>query len=333
MELLWFIIIMVFFGGFFLLEGFDFGVGMLLPFLGKSEGERGAILRTVGPFWDGNEVWLITAGGAMLAAFPGWYASLFSGFYVLMFLMLAALIVRGAAFEFRGKDEQAGWRRFWDWLVPIGSAMPGFLWGLVFANCLRGIPIDASANYVGGVWEFFNPYAILGGLAFTALFLLHGAVFLNLRTEGKLRVRAHYAAWWLALPTIGLGLAFVAATCLLNGVQPGIAQIVVAFLIVVALLAAAILLRAGRGGWTFGMTSLAIASLTLLLALQLFPRVIVSSLNPAWSLTVASAASSPYTLTVMSWLSLSILPFVLAAQTWNYYVFRKRVSVQGVGHH
>ena len=187
---LWFFLIIVLFIGFFFLEGFDYGVGMLLPFLGKNDPERRLIIRSIGPFWDANEVWLLTAGGAIFAAFPDWYATLFSGFYLALLLMLVALILRAVAFEFRNKDARPQWRSFWDWMIFLGSALPGFLWGVAITNIIEGVPIDAQMNYVGGFWNLLNPYALLGGLTLVALFALHGAIFLNLRTEGEMQERA-----------------------------------------------------------------------------------------------------------------------------------------------
>jgi cytochrome bd ubiquinol oxidase subunit II len=194
LNILWFILIVVLLTGFFFLEGFDYGVGMLLPFLGKSDEERRILASTIGPFWDGNEVWLLTGGGAMFAAFPNWYASMFSGFYLALLLMLVALILRGVAFEFRNRDARPAWHRFWDWMIFVGSALPGLLWGVAIANLIEGVPIDAHMNYTGGFFNLLNPFALLGGIAFVAMFLLHGAIFLTLKTEDTLFDRAQTAA-------------------------------------------------------------------------------------------------------------------------------------------
>src|SRR5437879_3548221 len=190
----WFVLIAVLWIGYFFLEGFDFGVGILTKLLARDRPEKRVLINSIGPFWDANEVWLLTAGGAMFAAFPDWYATLFSGFYLALVLMLLALIVRGVAFEFRSKHERPAWRSFWDWMLFIGSALPGFLWGVAITNVIEGVPIDAHMNYVGGFWNLLNPYALLGGLAFVAMFLLHGAVFLSLKTEGEIQARAYRAA-------------------------------------------------------------------------------------------------------------------------------------------
>jgi len=327
LNILWFILIVVLFIGFFFLEGFDYGVGMLMPFLGKNEEERGAIIDTIGPFWDGNEVWLLTAGGAMFAAFPNWYATMFSGFYLALLLMLVALIVRGVAFEFRHRDDRPGWRSFWDWMIFIGSALPGLLWGVALANLIEGVPIDASMNYVGGFFNLLNPFALLGGLAFVAMFLLHGAVFLALKTEGTLLERAQGVAQRLWLPTVVLIALFIGSGYFISsvferlGVDPGIAPIGAGM----ALLLSGWLIQHKHFGWAFLTTGVTIVLSAVTIALGLFPNVMISSLNPAWSLTIYNASSSPYTLTVMSIVAISLVPFVLAYQAWNYWVFRRRI--------
>lgn len=324
----WFVLVGVLFIGFFLLEGFDYGVGILMPFLGKDDTDRRVIINTIGPFWDGNEVWVIAAGGAMFAAFPHWYATLFSGFYLALVLMLLALIVRGVAFEFRSKDQHPKWRALWDWMIFVGSLVPAVLWGVAFANLVRGVPIDADMQYVGGFWNLLNPYALVGGLATASVFVLHGAVFLSLKTKGDLMERAHRSAVRLWLPAVVLVLAYVVygyfATDMFTrrGINPGPVPIGAA----VALLAAGWLLRIRRHGWAFVMTALTIVLSTATLLIGLYPRVMVSSLDPAWSLTITNASSSPYTLQVMSIVALIFVPIVLLYQGWSYWVFRKRVG-------
>lgn len=330
----WFILITILFTGFFFLEGFDYGVGILLPFLGKNDAERRTIINTIGPFWDGNEVWLITAGGAMFAAFPNWYATLFSGFYLALILMLVALIVRGVAFEFRSRDERPAWRTFWDWMIFVGSVLPGFLWGVAITDIIQGVPIDAQMNYVGGFWNLLNPYALLGGLAFVALFTLHGAIFLSLRTEGDILERAYKAANRAWLPAVILIFAFVIVGYFTTdvfvrlGVDPGVAPLGAG----AALLSVGWFVRARHIGWAFIMTGLTIVLSTLTVFLGLFPRVMISSLNPNWNLTIYNASSSPYTLTVMSWIAIGFVPIVLAYQAWNYWVFRKRLGPKTASH-
>jgi cytochrome d ubiquinol oxidase subunit II len=328
LNILWFILIVVLFIGFFFLEGFDYGVGMLLPFLGKDEEERSAIVNTIGPFWDGNEVWLLTAGGAMFAAFPNWYATMFSGFYLALLLMLVALIVRGVAFEFRHRDARPEWRSFWDWMIFIGSAIPGLLWGVALANLIEGVPIDAHMNYVGGFFNLLNPFALLGGLAFVAMFVLHGAIFLALKTEDRLLQRAENIARQVWFPTVILIALFIGSGYFVTsvferlGVDPGIAPLGAGM----ALLLGGWLIQNRHFGWAFVMTGITIVLSAATIAIGLFPNVMISSLNPAWNLTIYNASSSSYTLTVMSIIAITLVPFVLAYQAWNYWVFKKRVS-------
>lgn len=325
---LWFILIGVLFTGFFFLEGFDYGVGILLPFLGKKDEERRVIINTIGPFWDANEVWLLTAGGAMFAAFPNWYATLFSGFYLALFLMLVALIVRGVAFEFRSKDKNPRWRALWDWCIFFGSFVPALLWGVAMANIVRGVPIDANMHYVGGFFNLLNPYALLGGVAGLGVFTLHGAIFLSLRTEGELHTRAETLANRLWPVVLAVGAATVIASYFATdifqrlGINPGISALGAG----AAFLAGGWFLRQKRAGWAFAMTGLTIALTVVTTFRGLYPRVMVSSLNPDWSLTVTNASSSPYTLTIMTIVALVFVPIVLAYQAWNYWVFRARLS-------
>jgi len=325
---LWFILIGVLFTGFFILEGFDYGVGILLRILGKKDEERRAIINTIGPVWDANEVWLLTAGGAMFAAFPNWYATLFSGFYLALFLMLAALIVRGVAFEFRSKDLNPRWRNLWDWAIAVGSFVPALLWGVAMSNIVRGVPIDAQMQYVGGFFNLLNPYALLGGIAGLAVFTLHGAIFLALRTEGEIRQRAETLASRLWPVVLVVGAATVIASYFATdifqrlGVNPGISALGAG----AAFLLCGWLLRRGRFGWAFVATALTIALTVVTTFRGLFPRVMVSSLNPDWSLTVTNASSTPYTLQVMTIVALVFVPIVLIYQGWNYWVFRARLS-------
>lgn len=327
---LWFILIVVLFIGYFILEGFDYGVGILLPFLGKNDQRRRLVINTIGPHWDGNEVWLLTAGGAIFAAFPDWYATLFSGFYLPLFLMLFGLIVRGVAFEFRSKDENPRWRALWDWMIFIGSFIPALLWGVALANLVEGVPIDASMNYTGGFFNLLNWYALIGGLATLSAFTLHGAIFLSLKTSADLQEDAHNLAMKLWIPATVILLVFGAATYFATdiekvlGVNPGVIPVVS----VVAVLLVGYFLRTKRDGWAFGMTSLAIMTSIATLFLILFPRVMVSSTNPDWSLTIYNASSSPYTLRVMTIVALIMVPIVLAYQGWSYWVFRKRLTTE-----
>ena len=324
----WFVLIAVLFVGFFFLEGFDYGVGILLPFLGRNDGDRRVIVNTIGPFWDGNEVWLLTAGGAMFAAFPHWYATMFSGFYLALILMLFALIVRGVAFEFRSKASAPAWRRLWDWAIFVGSLVPALLWGVAVGNLMRGVPIDANMNYVGSFLDLLNPYALLGGVAFVLLFLLHGAAFLGLKTEGEVMDGAHKVVSRLWLPAVAVVVLFVVSGYFVTDIftSPGPIATVVPLGAAVALLTVRWLNRGWRDGWAFLMTGLTIALATVAVFIGLFPRVMISSLNPDWSLTIHNASSSPYTLRVMTIVALIFVPIVLLYQGWTYWVFRKRVS-------
>jgi cytochrome d ubiquinol oxidase subunit II len=325
---LWFVLVAVLFIGFFILEGFDYGVGILLPFVARTDEERRRVINTIGPVWDGNEVWIITAGGAIFAAFPDWYATLFSGFYLALFLMLVALIVRGVAFEFRSKDASPAWRATFDWLIFVGSAVPALLWGVALGNILRGVPIDARMQYVGGFFNLLNPYALVAGLAGLAVFITHGALFLHLKTDGVLRDRALAVTRGVGPTATGLVLLFVVLTYGLTdaftrlGINPGLVPV----LTIVAMLGAGGFVRAGRTGWAFAMTCLGIAGSVITIFMALYPRVMVSSLDPNWSLTIYNASSTPYTLKVMSIVAVVFVPVVLAYQGWTYWVFRHRVT-------
>jgi cytochrome d ubiquinol oxidase subunit II len=334
LQILWFILIAILWIGFFFLEGFDFGVGMLLPFLGKKDEERRAIINTIGPTWDGNEVWLLTAGGATFAAFPHWYATMFSGFYIALFLLLVGLILRGISFEYRSKDREPRWRNRFDWMIAVGSFMASLLLGAAFANLARGVPIDADMNYVspnGGVvatLNLLNPYGLIGGLTTVVVFLLHGANFLGLKLEGKMRERVIALSKKLYIAAVVVTTLLLVATYYYTdirtklGINPGITPIAS----YVALLVTIYFINRKMEGWAFIMTSLHIVLTQVTFFTLMFPRVMISSLNPDWSLTIYNASSSQYTLTVMSIVALIFVPIVLAYQGWTYYIFRKRVS-------
>lgn len=325
---LWFLLVAVLFIGFFVLEGFDFGVGILLPFVGRTDGERRRVINTIGPVWDGNEVWIITAGGAIFAAFPHWYATLFSGFYLALLLMLAAMIVRGVAFEFRSKDANPTWRATWDWLIVAGSAIPALLWGVALGNLLEGVPIDGDKHYVGGFLDLLNPYALIAGLTSLTAFITHGAIFLHLKSTEPICARAERAVKTVGPVATAMVFLFVVATYAWTdafarlGVNPGLVPV----LAVGAMLAAGVLVHRRLLGWAFLMTSVAIALATVTIFMSLYPRVMISSLDPAWSLTIYNAASTPYTLRVMSIVALVFVPIVLAYQGWTYWVFRQRIT-------
>lgn len=328
LEVLWLALIAILWIGYFVLEGFDFGVGTLLPFLGKDDEDRRVLVNTIGPVWDGNEVWLLTAGGAMFAAFPGWYATLFSGFYLALFLILVALIVRGVAFEYRGKHDSPRWRAWWDRAIFVGSALPALLWGVAFANIVHGVPIDAEGEYTGTLLTLLNPYALLAGLTTLALFTLHGAVYLSLKTKGDLLERSRTAARRLSVVAALLVFAFLAWTYE-NAVSADDKGIVPGVIPVAALglaIAVPFLVRASRDGLAFTATALSIALITVTIFLNLYPRVLVSSTDKAYSLTIWSTSSTHYTLVVMTVVALLLTPVVLVYQGWTYYVFRHRIG-------
>jgi cytochrome d ubiquinol oxidase subunit II len=327
---LWFLLIAVLFIGFFILEGFDYGVGMLLPFLGKNDRERRVIINTIGPVWDGNEVWMITAGGAMFAAFPQWYATLFSGFYLALVLMLLALILRGVAFEFRSKQPGITWRRWWDRAIFLGSFLPALLWGVALANFVRGVPIDANMMFTGDLLTLLNPYGLLGGVAAVAIFLTHGAIFLALKVEGPVHERAEAAIRRIGPVATVLVAVLIVATYLATDIMTsqGVIPPITAFGAGGALLATGWFVREKRYGWSFAMTSLYILLTIATVFRGLFPRVMISTTDAAYSLTVTNAAASEYTLSIMTVVALIFVPIVLLYQGWTYWVFRKRLSTE-----
>ncbi|WP_426573765.1 cytochrome d ubiquinol oxidase subunit II [Aquihabitans sp. McL0605] len=319
----WFILIGVLWTGYFFLEGFDFGVGMLLHPLGRTETDRRILINTIGPVWDGNEVWLITAGGATFAAFPNWYATLFSGFYLALFLILIALIVRGVAFEYRGKVDSARWRQRWDLCIAFGSWVPAVLWGVAFANIVAGVPINRHGDFTGTFFTLLNPFALLGGAVTASLFLLHGLHFVALKTEGPIHDRAKLAAQRVAPVAIVLGAVFLIWNQVERGAGWTWGPVLVA---AVALVASLVAIRAGRDGWAFTATGIAIAAAMIALFGGLYPDVMPSSTDPAFSLTVHNASSTAYTLRIMSWVAAIMTPVVLAYQAWSYWVFRRRIG-------
>lgn len=332
LNIVWFILITVLYIGFFVLEGFDFGVGILLPVLGKDDKTRRMIINTIGPHWDGNEVWLLTAGGASFAAFPHWYATLFSGFYLPLFLLLVALIIRGVAFEFRSKDDNPLWRKTWDWAIFIGSLLPPLLLGVAFANIVKGVPIDANMTYTGGFFNLLNPFALVAGLTTVIVFTVYGGLFLSLKTAGNLHDSAVSLVKKLGPISAVFIVVLVIATYLSTditaqlGINPGMIPVGA----VLAILAAGAFFNQKKQGWAFAMTALAIMLSVISLFQILFPRVMVSSLNPDFSLTIYNAASSPYTLKVMTIIALTLVPFVLVYQGWSYWVFRQRITEKSV---
>lgn len=328
LNIIWFILVTVLFIGFFFLEGFDYGVGILLPFLGKKDEERRAIINTIGPVWDSNEVWMLTAGGAMFASFPHVYATLFSGFYLALVLMLVALILRGVAFEYRSKYADMATRNRWDWAIFIGSALPALLWGVAVGNLMRGFAIDENMNYWGGLLPLLNPFSILGGLVFVALFTMHGANYLALKTEGAIETRAKETAFKAWIAATVLTVLFVAWTFFATDIltKPGVNGLIPAVLAAVALLTVGYFNKVGKYGSAFVGGSLAIVFATIMVFAGLFPRILISSLDPNYSLTIYNASSTPYTLTIMTIVAVIFVPIVLAYKIWTYRVFRARVK-------
>jgi cytochrome d ubiquinol oxidase subunit II len=320
---LWFVILGFFFVGYFVLDGFDFGVGMSLPFLGRDDTDRRVLINTIGPVWDLNETWVIVAGAFLFAAFPEWYATLFSGFYLLMLLILLALIARGVSFEYRHQRPESSWKRRFDLMIVVGSAVPAFVWGLVFANVVQGVPLDEGHNYTGTLLDLLNPYALLGGLTTLLLFFTHGVVFVTLKTEGEIRGRARRLATRAGVVTIVVAAAFLALTSLMHGTLVSVALSAVA---AVTLIASFVANLRGREGRSFGLMAVTIALAVSSLFAALFPGVMPASNDPANSLTIANASSSTYTLTIMSWVALVFVPLILGYQGFTYWIFRKRIT-------
>ncbi|MDG9727338.1 cytochrome d ubiquinol oxidase subunit II [Streptomyces sp. DH41] len=323
----WFVLIAVLWTGYFFLEGFDFGVGVLTKLLARNRAEKRVLINTIGPVWDGNEVWLLTAGGATFAAFPEWYATLFSGFYLPLLVILVCLIVRGVAFEYRVKRPEERWQRNWETAIFWTSLLPAFLWGVAFGNIVHGVKIDRELEYVGSVWDLLNPYALLGGLVTLTLFTFHGTVFTALKTVGEIRERARALALRVGLLTAVLALAFLVWTQVDSGDGKSLVALVVA---VAALVVALMANQAGREGWSFALSGVTIVAAVAMLFLTLFPNVMPSTLDADWSLTVTNASSSPYTLKIMTWLAAIATPVVLLYQGWTYWVFRKRIGTQHI---
>ena len=330
----WFMLIAVLWIGYFILDGFDLGVGILLPFLGKDDLRRRVMINTIGPVWDGNEVWLLVAGGATFAAFPLWYATMFSGFYLALFVLLLALILRGVAFEYRGKKDSVSWRKRWDAAIFVGSVVPALLFGVAFGNIIGGSQIEplpgttaenaGNLNFTGTFFDLLNPFSLVMGLMTLFLFTAHGAIFLSLKTSGEVREAARGAVW-----KVGLAAAVFAVASLLWAQafsERVMVTLPMALVAAVLWLAALAMSRAGRDGWAFLLSSATILVGVAALFVGLFPNVMLSNVDPAFNLTVYNASSQEYTLTVMTWVAVIMTPIVLIYQGWTYWVFRKRIS-------
>ena len=331
LSILWFFIVGVFLVGYFVLDGFDFGVGMAMPFISKDDTDRRVVINTIGPVWDLNETWLIVAGACLFAAFPEWYATMFSGFYLALLLILVALILRGVSFEYRHQGKGAQWTGWFDRAIVFGSFLPPLLWGTAFASLLQGVPMEKMDNggwlFTGTLFDLLTPYALLGGVTLTLLCFVHGAVFVALKSDGEIRVRARSLATKVGLAAIVAGAAFLGWTLMLR-----LDHEYLGIMIALAGLAAAALILAwvanlrGREGWAFTGNAAAIALALLTIFMGLFPNLMISSTDPAYTMSISGAASSQGTLELMTWVAVFTMPLVLAYQAWTYWVFRKRVS-------
>jgi len=331
LQILWFEIIALLWTGYLVLEGFDFGVGMLTTILPSGdrydrERERRLLINTIGPVWDGNEVWLLTAGGAMFAAFPEWYATLFSGFYLPLLLILVALIIRGVAFEYRGKINDPRWARIFDIALAVGSWIPAFLWGVAFANLVRGVLLDGNHQFIGGFWSLLSPFAILGGLATTLLFLLHGAVFVALKTQDPMRERANLLGRRLALASVVIAGGWaIWAQLAYSRLWTWLAVLLAAG----ALIGVYLMLSRRMEGKAFFLSALVMVAVVVLVFGSMYPDVMPGRAGGP-SLSIADASSSPYTLRVMTWVALGLTPLVIAYQSWSYWVFKRRLSTRQI---
>ncbi len=349
LQIVWFFLIALLWTGFFFLEGFDFGVAMLYPVLGRDPGRRRVMINTIGPVWDGNEVWLLTAGGAMFAAFPGWYSTLFSALYLPLFLVLVGLIARGVSFEYRAKMPDDRWRNTFDACACAGSFIVTLVLGIGFANLVRGLPVapDTSAAFgapnlfTGGFWSLFNPFGLLGGVLLVLLFCTHGAVFLALKTYGEVRERAMTVLRTLGPITVAVLAVFVLAACSVHGAGEnpylGTPAAVVMWAgglgSVLALTAAVLAQRAERNGRAFFFTGVSIVTFFVMVFTKLYGTLGFVSEDPTNPITMVNASSSPHTLRLMTIFAVCIVPVVLGYQIWSYWVFRKRISSRELPEH
>ncbi|MCY7196281.1 cytochrome d ubiquinol oxidase subunit II [Streptococcus dysgalactiae subsp. equisimilis] len=328
LQFFWFFLIGLLFAGFFFLEGFDFGVGMAVQTLAHNEHEKDQIVETIGPVWDGNEVWLLTAGGAMFASFPYWYASLFSGYYLVLLTILCGLIIRGVSFEFRHKVP-AEQKNIWNWTLTIGSALVPFFFGVMFISLIQGVPLDAKGNMMAHFGDYINLFSLVGGVAVLLLSYLHGLNYISLKTTGSVRDRArNYAAflyWVLYLGLLVFALLLFLKTDFFS--QHALGTLVLLVVIVALSLFAHASVFKQHEMSAFIASGLTFVALVALLFQGLFPRVMISSISSKYDLLIQNASSSPYTLKIMSIVAISLVPFVLAYTVWAYYIFRKRISL------
>lgn len=325
---LWFLLVAVLFIGFFFLEGFDFGVGMSMRLLAKNEKERTVLVSTIGPFWDANEVWLLTAGGALFAAFPHWYATMFSGYYLPLFAVLMLLIGRGVSFEFRRKHDHRNWTKTWDWVIFVSSTLIPLLFGVLFTSLLKGMPIDENMNMYAGFTDYINVYSVWGGITLMLLCLYHGLLYITLRVDHDLRGRARTLALKVGVGVVIALVIFVVLSLIYTDIfEVRLVPVLLTIGFIVVMYVASWLMtlkKAEKLSFTF--SGLGIAGVISLIFVSLFPRVMISSIDTAYNLTITNAASGAYSLKVMTIVACSLLPFVLGYQIWSYYVFRKRVT-------
>ncbi|EFU74229.1 cytochrome d ubiquinol oxidase subunit II [Enterococcus italicus] len=333
LQLMWFVLIGVLFSGFFFLEGFDFGVGMSVQTLAHNEKEKDQIINTIGPVWDGNEVWLLTAGGAMFASFPYWYASLFSGYYLILFIILFGLIIRGVSFEFRHKVPEKN-KNFWNWTLSIGSFIVPFFFGLLFISLVQGMPIDADGNMTATFTDYVNVFSVVGGVALTLLCYLHGLNYISLKTEGLVREHArNYAKLLYYVLYVGLVLFAVLMYFQTDFfAKNAVLTTVLVVAIVLLTIFANVSVFKEKELAAFLASGLTLVVLVVLLFTGLFPRVMISSLGSQFDILIKDASSTPYTLKLMTYISFTLLPFVLAYTAWAYYVFRRRVTLDVKGY-
>src|SRR5271168_4872896 len=326
---LWFVIVAIFWVGFFVLEGFDFGVGMLHSFIGRNDIERRVLVNTIGPVWDGNEVWLIVAGAILFAAFPGWYATMFSSLYLAVVILLAALMARGVSFEYQRKFDDPRWRSSWRWALTLGSALIPFLLGVALGDLLHGLPINSSHNFTGNFWDLLTPFGLWTGLTMLVLSLLMGSTYLTLKTTGELHDRARKAS--AVIGGVAILVTFGFMTWVHVGLSSGFVPKPIEALSLFAVIAAAWAAQAKAEGWAFSAAAIGIAGAVGTIFSELYPRVMISSTNAAYNLTISNTASPGYSLRVMTVVAVVFLPVVLCYQIWGYYTFRKRLSVPRVG--
>lgn len=326
--IIWFILIGILFAGFFFLEGFDFGVGILLLLIGKKDTDRRIIINTIGPVWDGNEVWLITAGGAIFAAFPNWYATMFSGFYLALLVVLIALILRGVAFEFRSKDESEKWRNGWDKVIFVSSLLLAILFGVALSNFIKGVPIDQTMNYVGGFFDLISIYTLVAGITTLLVFIFHGAVFLALKAEESIAEKALIIAKPFGASAIIISVLLIVLTFLQTDMFNSNLALTLAMVSLVCIILSWYLVGVKKAKIAMLTNGLSIALGVAALFAGLFPRVMVSSLKPEYSLTITNASSTVNTLALMTKVAIIFVPIVLGYQAWSYWIFRKRVTTK-----